>query len=302
VPFARDGQLRAPLPSAFRWRTPPALAPRPARAVLAGADLPPYVDGPLVRSGARGLTVAYFLQCLSDRFAPEQAAAAVTVLRACGARVVVPRAQHCCGLPALDSGDVPTAQAMARQTIRTLEAAGADWIVTAAASCAVTIMHDYAHLLREDPAWRARAEALAARTLDLVSFLDRVAKPPAGALAHSPAGTAAVTTYHSFCQSTNVLGIAEAAPRLLRNVCGLALRDLPEGEVCCGFGGSTSMEHPDVARHIAARKLDNVAETGASVLASDNPGCLLHLRGVADARGMSLRVAHIAELLAERLR
>jgi L-lactate dehydrogenase complex protein LldF len=300
IPFVRDGHVRAPLPAKFRWRTPPAVARRPARATLGGADLAAAPDGPLARSAARGLTVAYFIQCVSDHFAPEQAAAAVKVLRACGARVVVPRGQHCCGLPALDSGDVGTAQVMARQTIEALEAVRADWIVTAAASCAIAIVHDYAHLLREEPAWRSRAEALAARTLDLVSFLDRVAKLPAGALASSRAATGTVT-YHGFCQSTNVLGIAEVAPRLLREVCGLTLRDLPEAEVCCGFGGSTSMDHPEVARHIATRKLDNVAETGATVLVGDNPGCLLHLRGVADARGMRLRVAHIAELLAEGL-
>jgi Fe-S oxidoreductase len=77
--------------------------------------------------------------------------------------------------------------------------------------------------------------------------------------------------------------------------------ELPEGEVCCGFGGSTSADHPQVARAIAARKLDNVAQTGANVLVTDNPGCLLHLRGAADARGMPIRLAHMAEILAERL-
>jgi Fe-S oxidoreductase len=79
------------------------------------------------------------------------------------------------------------------------------------------------------------------------------------------------------------------------------VRDLPEAAVCCGFGGSTSLERPEMAREIAARKLDNVAQTDAAVLVTDNPGCLLHLRGAADARGMTLRVAHVAEILAEQL-
>ena len=100
---------------------------------------------------------------------------------------------------------------------------------------------------------------------------------------------------------TNWELIGELAPRLLRDVCGVEVRDLPEGEVCCGFGGSFSMDHPGVARAIVARKLDNVAQTGATVLVTDNPGCLLHLRGAADARGMRLRLAHVAEILAERL-
>jgi iron-sulfur cluster protein len=301
APFVRGRQLRVALPTRFRWRTPPALAPRRASAELLGRELAPAADGPLARSAARGVTVAYFVQCVADHFAPEQAAAAVRVLRACGARVVVPRSQHCCGLPALDAGDAARARAMARQTIRALESVTADWIVTAAASCAVAVQHDYAELLADDPGWRARAKALAGRTLDLVSFLDRVARLPAGALARVDQPASPALTYHSFCQSTNVLGIAEAGPRLLREVCGLEVRDLAEGTVCCGFGGSTSLQYPEMARGIAGRKLDNVAATGAAVLVSDNPGCLLHLRGAADARGMTLRVAHIAELIAERL-
>jgi L-lactate dehydrogenase complex protein LldF len=299
MPFVRGKHLRLPLPKALRWRTAPALAPRPARATLLGRDFAPERQGPLAQSEARGLTVAYFLQCVTDQFAPEQAAAAVRVLQACGARVVVPAGQHCCGLPAHDAGDRAAARAMARQTIATLEAVEADWIVTAAASCAVALIHDYGELLRDDAGWRGRAEALAARTLDLVSFLERVAKLPAGALAGPR--DADRFTYHSFCHSTNVLGISESAPRLLRDVCGLELRELPEGEVCCGFGGSTSMDHPDVARAIATRKLDNVAQTEATILVTDNPGCLLHLRGAADARGMDLRLAHVAEILADGL-
>jgi iron-sulfur cluster protein len=302
-PAGTDGpaarMLRLPLPEALRWRTPPALARHPARDRLLGRTFEPLPDGPLATVGARGKTVAYFVQCLTDRFAPEQAEAAVRVLRACGARVAVPDRQHCCGLPGIDAGDRATAVSLARATIDALERVPADYVVTAAASCAIALEHDYQHLLRDDPEWRDRAARLAAKTFDLVSFLDRVVKPPAGALAR-PA-TAPPLTYHSFCQSTNVLGIAPAARRLLREVCGLDLRDLPEGEVCCGFGGSTSFDHPLVAREIVARKLDNVAQTGAALLVTDNPGCLLHLRGAAHARGTNLRVAHIAEVLAERL-
>ena len=90
----------------------------------------------------------------------------------------------------------------------------------------------------------------------------------------------------------------------MSQACSSALlgeRPRPEGEVCCGFGGASSLEHPEVAREIAARKLDNVAQTEATVLVTDNPGCALHLRGAAHARDMRLRVAHVAEILADRL-
>ncbi len=303
-PVRRDRFLRLPLPASWRWRTPPALAALPARDALAGRRFPPDTAGPWAGSAARGLTVAYFLQCLADRFAPEQAQAAIRVLQACGARVVVPRGQHCCGLPPYDAGDRPTARQMAKQTIQALEQAQADYVVTGAASCAIAMRHDYPHLLAGEPDWQARAERLAARTLDLVSFLDRVAKvtalPPLPAGVRGPAGADSPVTYHSFCQSTNVLGLGDTGARLLAHA-GYTVVPLPEAEVCCGFGGSTSIEHPEVARHIVARKLENVGASGARVLATDNPGCLLHLRGAADAAGAAIQVRHVAELLAERL-
>ncbi|HEY8369363.1 MAG TPA: (Fe-S)-binding protein, partial [Thermodesulfobacteriota bacterium] len=204
--------------------------------------------------------------------------------------------QHCCGLPLLDAGDRAGARRLAAATIEALERTPADHVVTAAASCAVAIAHDYPRLFDDEPAWRARAERLAARTFDFVSFLERVAAPPA-----LPCATAErPLTYHAFCQSTNVLGLGDAGRRLLARA-GYVVTPLPEGEVCCGFGGGTSAAHPEVARAIAGRKLANVRQTGAACLASDNPGCLLHLRGAADAAGMSLEVRHVAELVAERL-
>jgi Fe-S oxidoreductase len=251
--------------------------------------------GPWSSSRARGLRVAYFLQCVTDRFSPEQADAAVRVLRACGAEVSVPDGQHCCGLPHLDAGDQPTARRLAQHTIEVLERADADYVVTAAASCAIAINHDFPHLLRDHPTWHARAERLAARTLDLLSFLDRVAQPP-----ELPASDGPPVTYHSFCQSTHVLGLADLGPRLLRQA-GYHVIDLPEIEVCCGFGGGSSIDHPEVARYIVQRKLDNVRSTRAPILATDNPGCILHLRGALDAAGEPIDVCHLAELLAQRL-
>ncbi len=98
-----------------------------------------------------------------------------------------------------------------------------------------------------------------------------------------------------------MLGLREAPQRLIRDVLGLELRELPEGTVCCGFGGSTSLTHPEVAERILARKLENVRSTGAGVLVTDNPGCIMHLRGGIDAAGLDIRVMHIAELLAAHL-
>lgn len=295
-PFTRDGLLRVPLPAPLAWRTPPALAPRPARDRLLGRAFEAKRQGPWAHSGARGATVAYFIQCLTDRLAPEQASDSVDLLRACGARVAVPSGQHCCGLPHLDSGDRTSARQLARETIRALERIDADYIVTAAASCAVAIAHDYPRLLREDPSWRGRAQRIAGRTMDLLTFLDRIADPP-----QLPAVEgAAPIAFHAFCQSTHVLGLGQTGVRLLRRA-GLPVVELPEWDVCCGFGGSTSFLHPSVGREIVRRKLDDVQQTGAALLVTDNPGCVLHLRGAADAARASFDVRHVVELLADRV-
>ena len=140
---------------------------------------------------------------------------------------------------------------MAKATIEGLEAAEADWIVTAGASCAVAITHDYHQLFADEPDWLARAEALAARTLDLTSFLTRVARLPDGALA-APGGEP--VTYHNFCQSHNVLGLKEEPRDLIERVMGLELVELPEAAVCCGFGGSVSADYPELSeRHPGAQ-------------------------------------------------
>ena len=295
-PLRRGAWLRIPLPPALRWRSVPALATRPARDTLLGRTFEPHPTGPWVNSTVRGLTIAYFLQCVTDRFAPEQARAAIELLRASGARVVVPAGQHCCGLPPLDAGDRGTARRMAKHTIDALEAVQADWIVSAGASCAIAIAHDYAELLADEPGWAARAERIASRTLDLLGFLDRVADPPQ--LPARP-GVPAVTV-HSFCQTTNVMGSGDAGQRLLERA-GIPVRELAERGVCCGFGGSTSIDQPALAHEIADRKLENVRATGASVLVTDNPGCLLHLRGAADVAGDRFAVRHVAEVLVEGL-
>jgi iron-sulfur cluster protein len=292
-----SGSLRVGAPSRWAWRALPPLAEKPARDELFGRTFEPLSKGPWVNSGARGKTVAYFIQCVTDRLAPEQAGAAVRLLQACGARVIVPTTQHCCGLPHLDSGDLRGARRLARATIDGLENVGADYVVTAAASCAVAILHDYAHLLEDEPDWADRARRLADRTLDLLSFVERIASPPR---VDAPLPVSQSVTYHSFCQSTNVLGIGETGPRLLR-LAGVPLVELPEATVCCGFGGATSIDYPEVGQGIVGRKLDNVRSTGADVLCTDNPGCLLHLRGAAQAAGDGFQVRHVAEVLADRV-
>ena len=289
---------KLPLPESLAWRTTPALAAIPARDRLIGRKPTPAMVGPIAGSAAKGLTVAYFIQCLTDRFLPEMAEATVRVIEACGASVIVPEGQHCCGLPAYDSGDNAHARAMAEQTIRWLEHISADYVVSGAASCVIMITRDYEHLFAGDTRWLRRAERISRKVIDLTTFLDKVAQLPKDSL---NAGPFPPVTYHYFCQSHNVLGMKEEPRRLITEVMGLDLIDMNEASTCCGFGGSVSIDHPGVSRHIVERKLDNIDATGAPLVITDNPGCILHLRGSVDASGRQQQVIHLAELVDERL-
>lgn len=248
-------------------------------------------------SRAAGMTVAFFPGCLTDRVLPEMGEAVVRVLEACGCRVVFPVDQHCCGLVAANMGDRPRARAMARQTIQMLEATEADWIVTNSTSCLAAVVQDYQHLFWTEPEWRERAAWQAERLIDFTTFLDRIAA--LGPQRWSRPGPR--VTYHDACQSHNALGIDEAPRRLLTEVLGCDLLEMRESSVCCGFGGSFSVDYPQLSSAILARKLDNAAQTGADLIVADNPGCLMQIRGGLHARGSTVRAVHLAELVAERL-
>lgn len=248
-------------------------------------------------SQAAGLTVAYFPGCMVDRLMPEMGEATIQVLEACGCRVIFPPDQHCCGLVALNMGDRPRGRVMAEQTVRVLEEVEADWIVTNSTSCYAAMAQDYQHLFRDDPEWRERAARQAERLIDLTTFLDRVAR--LGPQQWTEPGPR--VTYHDACQSHNALGIREAPRRIITEVLGLELVEMPESSVCCGFGGSFSVDYPQVSSAILGRKLDNALSTDAPVVVADNPGCLMQIRGGLHARRSPVRALHLAELIAERL-
>jgi Fe-S oxidoreductase len=134
--------------------------------------------------------------------------------------------------------------------------------------------------------------------MDFTTFMDSVAKLPEGSLAD---GGEAVVTYHDSCQGLNALGLHDEPRRLLGDVMGVEIKEMPENTLCCGFGGAFGFDYPAVSKRLMERKLNNAESTGAPVVVTDNQGCIMHLRGGCDASGRSLRVKHLAELIAERL-
>ncbi len=299
LPLTLGGQFtRLPVPGIKTgWRRLPAVTGNPLRDRTEQVDAirPRTIPG----SAAEGVSVALFPGCMTDWLYPEMGLAAIEVIRACGAEVTYPDAPSCCGLPAMNAGEPESARDMARQTIESLESVEADFILSPSASCAVAIRDDYVHLLRDDPDWSERARRLAARIVDFTGFLQRVARLPEGSF--SRPGTAPKVTYHDACQTNNVLGFKDEQRRIIRDVLGLKLTEMADSTMCCGFGGSFSFDHPDVSSRLLDRKLSRAGDTESAIIVTDNPGCIMQMRGGLKARGSGVEVLHLAELIARYL-
>lgn len=275
------------------WRSFPALAdPRFEERVA--HSIPPTQ---CLANAAAGMKVAIFPGCMTDRLYPEQGEATIKVLSALGVNIVNPAGLHCCGLIPFNSGAVDDAKGMALHTLGQLESLGVDVILSPSASCVAMLAQDYLHLFRNDPTVLPRAQRLSQMVMDTTRFLVDVAKLQPGSFAGD---TPREITYHDSCQGLNALGLLAEPRYLIEQVMGDTIAELPE-KLCCGFGGSFSIEQPRVASRLLDRKLDAAEGTGTRIIVTDNQGCIMHLRGGIDASGRTIEVRHIVELLADRI-
>ncbi|MGD8809994.1 MAG: (Fe-S)-binding protein, partial [Gammaproteobacteria bacterium] len=205
--------------------------------------------------------------------------------------VEVPRGQTCCGQPAYNSGDRKDTEALARQTIAAFE--GFDYLVVPSGSCGAMIKDHYPTLFEKEPDWRARAEALAAKTFELISFL-----VDQRGLERVSAALAAKATYHDSCSGLRELGVKAQPRKLLASVEGLELKEMSEPEVCCGFGGTFCVKYPDISNRMVEDKAQDIEATGADTLLAGDMGCLLNMAGKLKRRKSAVRVRHVAEVLA----
>ncbi len=240
---------------------------------------------------AQNQKVALFVTCLVDLMRPAVGFATVKLLEDAGCEVVVPEAQTCCGQPAFNAGDVEDAKAIARNVIEVF--AGFDYVVLPSGSCGGTIRVHYREMFEDDPQWLAKAEDLARRTYELTTFLNDVLKT--GPIASTfPAATA----YHDLCSGLRELKIFAQPRALLAGVDGLELREMADAEACCGFGGLFCVKYPEISEKMVDAKVDAVLATGADTLLGGDMGCLMNIAGRLQRRGASVKVRHVAEVLA----
>lgn len=263
--FGRAGALASALPA-------PAAAP-----------LPPVLEP---RGTPRG-TAVLMTGCVAESLFGATNVRTARLLQHAGLRVLVPPAQGCCGALPLHLGDAARARRLARDLAATLDATGADWIVSNAAGCGA-LLRELHHLLPDD----AVAARVAGRSRDALALLATVGLPaPAIAL---PARVAV----HDPCHLAHGQGVRAEVRALLRAIDGVTLVDLPESELCCGSAGTYNLTEPAMARRLLDRKLGCMRASGAEVVVAANPGCLLQMRAGAIAAGLPVRVEHPIDVLA----
>jgi L-lactate dehydrogenase complex protein LldE len=235
--------------------------------------------------------VALFVTCLVDINRPSVGFAAVKLLEQCGAKVVVPDAQTCCGQPAYNSGDRKSTQEIAANVIRAFK--GFRYVVAPSSSCAGMITKHYPQLFKDDPDMLLEAEELAARTYELVSFLNDVAdfEPDDVKLDRK-------ITYHDSCASLREMKVIDQPRELLKEVDDLELVEAEDREACCGFGGTFCIKYSEISEEMVDQKISNLLATDADMLTAGDLGCLMNIAGRLSRKGHKMKVLHIAEILA----
>ncbi len=267
-----------------------------ANRVLPRMDAPPFLreaNTQVPRPKKVLHRVGYFASCgLSFQY-PEVVGATLRVLARNGCETTV-LDNTCCGRPAQAYGDLDAARDIARKNLdRMAGAMHLDAIVSECGSCS-TFLKEYGELLKDDPIYAGKAEALSGKVRSFSEFLVAAGSTDGlGALS----GT---VTYHDPCHLSNRFGKITAQPRqLLKSVPGMIYKELPEADWCCGAAGSYTFLHHGEAKGVLDRKMVNVVKTGAQTLATECPACMMHLDYGARSAGLEVRVRHLSQILDE---
>ena len=260
-------------------------------------DLPreekiPDLTGPV---GEKRRRVGILTGCVQRVFFSAVNAATVRVLAAEGCEVVAPK-QGCCGALSTHAGREEESLAFARQTIDTFEDLNLDNVIVNAAGCGST-MKEYGYLLRDDPEYAERAKAFSAKVRDVSEFLQEL-----GPVAErNPLPVTAA--YHDACHLAHAQGIRKQPRQTLKQIPGMDVKEIREAEICCGSAGIYNMVEPEPAAELGERKANNILKTGAQMIVTSNPGCMLQIQSSLKKMGRDgLPMAHPVEVLDASLR
>lgn len=252
-------------------------------------------------SGAT-LKVTFFTGCLIDKAFPHIGQATLGVLRHFKAGVTIPGDQGCCGIPALAAGDMTTFTELLAFHVRLFSAQSMDYLVTACATCAATIIDLWPALAREtapdNEEFIRLTDRIAEKTVDISWLMAKRfdLKEPLKNLAE----TGTTVTYHDPCHLRKSLGVHEEPRQVIRDS-GYILREMEKPDACCGMGGSFNLSHYDLSSTIGEKKADDIIGTNADIAATSCPACMMQLTDMLARKDRNIRVMHPVELFARRL-
>lgn len=240
------------------------------------------------------MKVSLFITCLSDVFFPQVGKSVVDIMEHCGVEIDFPEGQTCCGQPAYNSGYQKEAKEAAKQMIKAFE--HSEYIVGPSGSCASMVCHYYKEMFKDDPEWHEKAEKMADKTYELTDFLINI-------LGVSNLGSELCesATYLQSCHMSRGLGIKEEPLKLLSQVKGLDLKELPYCQDCCGFGGTFAVKMSPISEMMVDEKIKHIESTGANLLIGADMGCLMNIGGRLRRIGKEIQVMHVAEVLAKEI-
>jgi glycolate oxidase iron-sulfur subunit len=281
---ARSGLLERLAPT---LATLDSLAPR-----LRGVPRPPRR---VPARGPRRAVVGMLTGCVQSAFFPDVNSATIRILAAEGCEVLTPSEQGCCGALSVHNGREAEAQRFARKLIDTFDPLGIDYLVVNAAGCGSSLK-EYGELLRDDPAYAARAQAFAAKVRDLSEVLTEL-----GPVAERYPLPVTVAN-HDACHLGHAQGVRAQPRALLRAIPGLTVREIADPEICCGSAGIWNVLNPEPAAELGERKARTVLATGAELLVTANPGCLMQVAASVRRLGGEIALAHTAQVLDASIR
>ena len=249
-----------------------------------GAKLPKFLPA----IGRRRARVAFFVGCVADAMFRHVHWATLRVLQQNGCDVLIPAGQGCCGAIHYHAGSSEGARKMADANVAAFDLDEIDAVVVNHGGCGAMMKEYGLHWHDEN---RPARQRLAEKIKDVNEFLDRLGLVPPGGRIE------AVAAYHDACHLGHAQKIRQAPRRLLAQIPGLELRELPETEICCGSAGTYNLNHPAMADRLSRRKLENIASTGARIVLASNAGCLLQIGREVRRQGKPLAVMHPMELL-----
>jgi L-lactate dehydrogenase complex protein LldE len=239
--------------------------------------------------------VALFITCLTDQFYPRVGVAVTKILQQLGCDVVFPEEQTCCGQPFFNNGFHPEARDLAKRLIDIFRPY--EYVVTPSGSCCAMVREQYHELLHGDLEWSGPMEMLRGKTFEFVEFLDKILKVD---FSHFSLPQPRDIAYHYSCHLRGI-GVKDEGVRLLRQIGNVRFKSMEKTDQCCGFGGTFAVKYPAISGAIVEDKVRCIEATGAQSLVSNDAGCSMNIAGMCHRRGLSTRVTHFAEVLAEAM-